>query len=223
MQIDHITFVAKSLMQAQDYAARMFGVALPAGGCHPLMGTHNLLTRIADEVFLEFIAIDPQAPRPKRQRWFALDRLLAEGWLDAGPRLYAWVACLPGLAQRELPMPAMETIEVTRDHLRWHFSLCLDGEASAEGVFPALIDWGSMGSPLGRMTDVGIRLEHFHLAHPDMGALQAQLSALGWDSEAPANRCMSFALAEQTSLALELLTPRGRVKINSYPPAARGG
>ena len=59
MKLDHIAFAAHSLDQANDYALRLFGVKLPAGGAHPLMGTHNLLTRIASGVFLEFIAIDP--------------------------------------------------------------------------------------------------------------------------------------------------------------------
>jgi Glyoxalase-like domain len=37
------------------------------------MGTHNALAQLGDEKFLEIPAIDPEAERPKRPRWFGLD------------------------------------------------------------------------------------------------------------------------------------------------------
>ena len=43
------------------------------------MGTHNLLMRIGDQVYLELIAIDPEAPTPGRPRCrFALKAIELE-------------------------------------------------------------------------------------------------------------------------------------------------
>lgn len=215
MKLDHIAFAAQSLDQAQDYALRVFGVKLPAGGRHPLMGTHNLLTRIAPGVFLEFIAIDPEAPPPNRTRWFALDRLMQEGKLEDAPRLFGWVASLTGLARNvtEIDSPQHELLEVSRGDLRWHFFHRKDGEPDAGGCVPALIDWASGKSPADNMQDVGIRLNQFQLAHPEIAAIREQLDRQGWDASSPENRQVQFMRAQQPALTLVLDTPNGMVHI----------
>lgn len=213
MKIDHIAFAAQSLDQAKAYALQLFGVALPAGGKHPLMGTHNLLTRIAPGVFLEFIAIDPAAPSPNRARWFALDRLMREGKLEGAPRLFGWVASLPGLARNAIDPPQHELLEVSRGDLRWHFFHRADGEPEAGGCLPALIDWASGKSPADRMQDVGLRLNRFQLAHPEMAAIRTRLHGLGWAAASPENRYVEFTDAAVPALTLVLDTPNGQVQI----------
>lgn len=213
LKIDHIAFVAQSLDQANEYALRLFGVKLPVGGRHPLMGTHNLLTRIAPGVFLEFIAVDPEAPPPNRTRWFALDRLMQEGKLEDAPRLFGWVASLPGLARDVVDSPQHELLEVSRGDLRWHFFHRRDGEAEADGCLPAIIDWASGKSPVDKMQDVGIRLNRFQLAHPEIAAIREKLHRLGWDASSPENCDVEFVHAAQPALTLLLDTPNGRVQI----------
>lgn len=213
MKLDHIAFVAQSLEQAQAYASQRFGVALPAGGKHPLMGTHNLVTRIAPGVFLEFIAIDPEAPPPDRTRWFALDRLMREGALEAAPRLFGWVASVPGLARNTGEFPQHELLEVTRGDLRWHFFHRKDGEAEAGGCWPALIDWAGGQSPADRMQEVGLRLSRFQLAHPEMATIREKLQRLGWDADGAENRAVELTDAVRPGLTLVLDTPKGRVQI----------
>lgn len=213
MKLDHIAFAAQSLDQANAYAARLFGVKLPAGGKHPLMGTHNMVTRIAPGIFLEFIAIDPEAPPPNRTRWFALDRLMQERKLEEAPRLCGWVASLPGLAHNAIESPRHELLEVSRGDLRWHFFHRKDGEADAGGCLPAMIDWAGGQSPVGKMQDAGIRLNQFQLAHPEMAAIRAKLDGLGWDAAAPENRYVEFADAARPALTLVLDTPNGRVQV----------
>jgi len=213
LKIDHIAFTAQSLDQANAYAARLFGVKLPAGGKHPLMGTHNMVTRIAPGIFLEFIAIDPEAPPPNRTRWFALDRLMQERKLEEAPRLCGWVASLPGLAHNAIESPRHELLEVSRGDLRWHFFHRKDGEADAGGCLPAMIDWAGGQSPVDKMQDVGIRLNQFQLAHPEMAAIRAKLDGLGWDASAPENRYVEFADAARPALTLVLDTPNGRVQV----------
>ena len=131
MRLDHITFACSSLEQAAMFGRAEFRVELPAGGRHPAMGTHNLLTRIAPGVFLEFIAIDPNASAPARPRWFALDRLSASGALADGPRLLGWVASHDDLqaARENQPQLVPPAITLTRDALSWdtkagHFGHC---------------------------------------------------------------------------------------------------
>jgi len=213
LKLDHIAFAAQSLDQANAYAARLFGVKLPAGGKHPLMGTHNMVTRIAPGIFLEFIAIDPEAPPPNRTRWFALDRLMQERKLEEAPRLCGWVASLPGLAHNAIESPRHELLEVSRGDLRWHFFHRKDGEADAGGCLPAMIDWAGGQSPVGKMQDAGIRLNQFQLAHPEMAAIRAKLDGLGWDAAAPENRYVEFADAARPALTLVLDTPNGRVQV----------
>ena len=213
LKLDHIAFVAQSLEQAQAYAAQRFGVELPAGGKHPLMGTHNLVTRIAPGVFLEFIAIDPEAAAPNRTRWFALDRLTREGTLEEAPRLFGWVASVPDLARNVSESPQHELLEVTRGDLRWHFFQRSDGEAEAGGCWPALIDWAGGQSPVGRMQEVGLRLNQFQLAHPEMPGIRAKLQGLGWDASEPENRYVELSEAARPALTLVLDTPNGLVQI----------
>jgi catechol 2,3-dioxygenase-like lactoylglutathione lyase family enzyme len=85
--IDHIIVTAPTLEAGAAFVRRVLGVSMQTGGQHPRMGTHNLLVRLGDELFLEVIAANPAAPAPGRPRWFALDALGA----DTAPALRAWV------------------------------------------------------------------------------------------------------------------------------------
>ena len=49
------------------------------------MGTHNLVLKLGDSLYLEVIARNPKAPQPGRPRWFGLDRNRSTG-------LRTWVA-----------------------------------------------------------------------------------------------------------------------------------
>ncbi len=68
--IDHLVIAADSLEQNADWRAATFGDQPSGGGKHPLMGTHNRVIAISSESFpdcyLEVIAIDPDAPAPRR-------------------------------------------------------------------------------------------------------------------------------------------------------------
>src|SRR3981189_2018524 len=82
LNLDHLVIVAPSLEPGGAHVREQIGMDRQAGGKHPEMGTHNLLLRLGDGVFLEVIAVDPAAGTPAGPRWFGLD--------DGGGVLSAW-------------------------------------------------------------------------------------------------------------------------------------
>ena len=72
-EIDHLVFAAPTLAQGIEYIADLTGVTPRPGGKHAGMGTHNALVKLGERLYLEIIAIDPDAPKPARPRWFDLD------------------------------------------------------------------------------------------------------------------------------------------------------
>jgi len=119
--IDHITITAPSLEAGAALVRQCLGVAPQRGGQHPRMGTHNLLLRLGEAMFLEVIAIDPEAPAPSRPRWFALDELAA----DAQPRLSCWVARTPDIraAAAAACEPLGHVEPMSRGALNWLITL----------------------------------------------------------------------------------------------------
>jgi hypothetical protein len=112
------------------------------------MGTHNALLAISSARFpnsyLELIAIDPDAPGPRRRRWFDLD---APTWQATGdePRLVHWVARTDDIdaasaALRRAgfdPGPIVAAERMTpRGLLRWRITLPDDGGRPAAGAVP---------------------------------------------------------------------------------------
>lgn len=57
--LDHITITAFSLEAGAAFVVDALGVAPQVGGEHPRMGTHNLLLRLGESMFLEVIAPNP--------------------------------------------------------------------------------------------------------------------------------------------------------------------
>src|SRR5690606_32822306 len=83
--IDHLVVTAPSLAEGARFVREALGVEPEPGGKHPRMGTHNLLLRLGNDVYLEVIAIDPGAPAPGHPRWFGLDDA------PTSPLLATWV------------------------------------------------------------------------------------------------------------------------------------
>jgi Glyoxalase-like domain len=213
MNLDHITFACESLEQAQLYAQSEFGVCLPPGGEHAAMGTHNLLTRIASNTFLEFIAINPDAPAPNRPRWFNLDAFAASGALDDQPQLIGWVASVNDIASAltRLAFASGRSVPISRGNLHWHISIPDDGSLPADGVAPTLIQWPEAISPVARMEAVGIELVGLQIIHPRAGHWHTAAQSFGWREDALDNARLDWISADQADLRLTLNTPRGTV------------
>ena len=72
-KLDHIVLGANTLKEGTDYLEKKLGLSLSEIGYHHNMGTHNRVIKIGENIYLEVIAIDPNANKPKHFRWFNLD------------------------------------------------------------------------------------------------------------------------------------------------------
>ena len=183
---DHLVFAASDLATGVDWFAQQTGIALPAGGRHPLMGTHNHLLALSCSSFLEVIAVDPQAPTPARTRWFSLDDAVCQARLTESPRLLTWVVGVDDLSATlsrlaDAGVDAGRAVELSRDALRWRISVRDDGALIDGGTFPVLIEWPEGAHPAEAMTDAGARLDELVLTHPEPAVLQARLALIGAD------------------------------------------
>ena len=181
LTLDHLVVIAPSLDAGAAHVRDRLGMEMAAGGRHPQMGTHNLVLRLGDAVFLEVIAVDPAAPPPGRPRWFGLDDAAAvRAHWEAGRRLRAWVARtsdLDAVLAREGDLLG-EKVRVSRGDRAWDFALRPDGCLPGDGAVPPVIDWGGRGNPAAEMADRGARLRALEMEHPDperVAALHARL------------------------------------------------
>ncbi len=178
--LDHIVVGAETLEQGVDYLEEQLGVTVPAGGEHPLMGTHNRLMKLGNDVFLEVIAVAPGLRAPERPRWYGLDDPLVRQQLAKQPRLLTWVVNTPiAEAQAKTAFCFGRVAPVSRGDLSWLFGLPDDGRLLASGMVPYLIQWPAGVHPAERMADLDCRLEKLELYHPNPGWLSAVLEAVG--------------------------------------------
>lgn len=205
LQIDHITIAADDLAAGVAHAEAALGVSIPFGGAHPLMGTHNHLLSLGENLFLEIIAPDPKTAMPSRKRWFGLDDASARAGLAAKPRLWTWVAGTDDIekALREVPHAAGPAITVTRGDLKWLISVPHDGSMPFDGVFPTLIQWPQGPHPASHMADRGCSLAALEIAHPRAEEIARSLRPYLGDSR------VTFSVAEKPSLRATIRTPQG--------------
>ncbi len=179
-EIDHLTITAPTLAVGAAYVERALGVALQPGGEHPRMGTHNLLLKLGDALFLEVIAVNPAAARPLRPRWFALDEL----GHDAAPRLAHWVA-RPVAGTDSIRSAPPDCLKIagpietmTRGNLQWLITIPSDGALPMDGAVPALIEWQAPGHPAARLHNKGCTLRGFEIHTAEFQRVGARLDSL---------------------------------------------
>jgi hypothetical protein len=207
LRLDHLVIGAATLQAGMAHVRELFGIEMPSGGAHPMMGTHNRLLRIGDGLFLEIIAIDPEAPDPERPRWFALDDPVQRRRIAERPRLIAWVAGTRDLdgALAGAPTDLGRAIVARRGALSWRIAIRDDGSLPESGALPVLIEWPEGPHPAEKMTDLGIRLADFSLSHPDCGPCTALLERIG------AAHLVTLAPAPAAALCARFTLPDGRI------------
>jgi len=218
--LDHIVIGAASLAEGVAYVRDKLGVAIPPGGKHALMSTHNHLMRLGEGAFLEVISIDPDAPAVARPRWFEMDQPAMRARLANGPGLITWVIRSPDIEAtvKAAPEPVGAITAASRDALSWRITLPHDGRIPGDGVLPHVIQWDDGARPWERMAERGCRLEALALGHPQPERIAAALRALGADQI----EGVRVTEAATPVLTARILTPSGAVAtLNAPSPPAR--
>ena len=210
LALDHLVVGADSLAQGVRWCEGLFGVTPGPGGRHPLMGTHNRLLSIGTEAFpgayLEVIAIEPEASRPGRVRWFGLDEPPLRASLRQWPRLLHAVFRTDALDPLRAALAAAghdpgPPIEARRDTaegpLQWRITVRDDGRLAFGGALPTLIEWRGR-HPGASMPASGLRLTALELAGLPDGVQQLLLLPR-----------VKFTASGEPGLRVTLSSPRG--------------
>lgn len=178
LKLDHLAVAATDLEAGRAHIEATFGVPMQPGGKHVNFGTHNMLLGLESGIYLEAIAIDPDAPDPGRRRWFDLDDFTGP------PRLTNWICQTEDLDEALALSPAGmgPAMDQRRDDLHWQMAAGENGQLPLSGTFPAVIAWGETPHPSTRLADTGIRLERLIVTSPVAEALRSNLRHVLADS-----------------------------------------
>lgn len=198
--LDHLVVVAPSLTAGAALVEQLLGVPPGPGRKHPHMGTHNLLLSLGPTVYLEVVAVDPDAPSVAWPRWFGLDDVAA----PSGARLAAWVANTDDIHAHAGPAHGVVE-QMARDGLTWQMTSTADGRPPLSGAAPLLIQRATHFHPASRLADVGLRLRCLHIQHPRPGDV-AQVLAHMTLADSPHVVLTQGAVC---ALAAEIETPTG--------------
>ena len=208
-RIDHLVVTAPTLDIGAYYVHRVLGF-MPQPGCeHTRMGTHNLLLRIGDASYLEVIAVDPNAPRPDRPRWFELDTLEP----DALPRLATWVARTNDIhaLATAAPISIGKVEPMARADLRWLIAVPEDGRLILGGLCPYIIQWVSDEHPASRLPDQGLELLSLEVRDPEPDRIDRIWKALALQDT------LSVSRGQPSCLIARIATPWGERQLGSIP------
>ena len=230
IQMDHLVVLAANLEMGVQWCEATLGVTPGPGGEHDKYGTHNRLFKMATPAYptayLEIIAINPHAVRPKKMqptRWFDMDDATLQAAVKTEPRLVHWVVNTPDIQAARMALrmqgidrgPAVAASRRTsKGVLNWQISVRADGQRLFDGALPSLIQWGKPEAtdpmrlhPRNTLPRSGVSLQGVTVSHPSAAKLQAANDAMGLEGvavfEGPAN------------LVATLQTPKGLVQLQS--------
>ena len=172
MEFDHIAIAGETLQEATAHVEASLGVKIQTGGQHDVFFTHNMLLGLEDGLYLEAIAINPDAPEPDRARWFDLDRF------SGTPRLTNWICRTDDMAAtlQEVPAQMGQSVALQRGALRWCMAVPRDGVLPFDNCAPALIQWETNLHPASMLARSGVRLRRLTVSHPQAGELETLLA-----------------------------------------------
>lgn len=195
---DHIAVAGETLAAATAHVRGALGVPLQQGGEHAVFHTHNTLLGLEDGLYLEAIAINPDAPTPDRPRWFDLDHF------SGSPRLTNWICRCDDLdaTLAALPDGFGTPVDLQRGDLRWRMAVPQTGKLPYDNCAPALIEWVGDAHPAPRLTQQGCAITTLEVRHPQAALLGALLAPL------LADKRISFAVGTPR-LTATFTTPNG--------------
>ncbi|CAG2147701.1 hypothetical protein LMG31506_03660 [Cupriavidus yeoncheonensis] len=218
LALDHLVIAAQTLDAGTEYVADALGIAPHGGGAHAAMGTHNRVLGLFGGMYLEVIALDPDAPAPQRPRWFGLDSDNVRARLQAGPFLLHWAARVERPAdltrwQAQYPGQIAPVIPMQRGDLRWRITVPEDGSLPAwhgeaasagDGLLPSLIQWDVSPHPGASLPRQDLALRRLAGRHPNAELLRQGLAWLGGEA------LMTLEQSDgPPQLVAEIETPQG--------------
>ena len=175
-RLDHLVVTAASREAGVAWISSLLGVPLELGGEHPAMGTHNALLRLGESLYLEVLAVNPNAAAPGRPRWFGLDTP------PSAPRLAGWVARTNDLEgavlERRIGWGAVQPM--ARGPLRWLITVRPDGSLPLDGVAPVLLQWVTKDHPAAGLPDHGCSLVALQGFHSRAQEIREALDGIGF-------------------------------------------
>jgi hypothetical protein len=184
LKLDHLTVIAPSLAEGVEHVRNCLDLDVPFGQRHGYMGTYNHLLQLGDSVYLEIVALDPEADSPNRRRWFGLDdqAKVRSDW-EEGRRLRGWVARTDAIDAiiaahgdifgEKVPLPIINS--------SFDFAIPNNGSLPLNGAAPSIIDRRGKPRAMDTIADFGARLKSFILEHPTPAAIAPLYGALTVD------------------------------------------
>ena len=204
--LDHLVLVAADLEQGAARCEEMLGVRPQPGGEHVKMGTHNLLLRLSEGVYLEVIAVNPHAGEIGRKRWFGMDLPAMRSRVERQPFLATFVARTNDIDACVTAMPILgEVAEMQRGTLEWRITIPDDGALVDEGATPVVIQWPDGVHPTGKLADLGCRLQRLEILHPTPAVLEEKWRRIGLY----ADEALAIRRADEISMVAHIATPTG--------------
>ena len=199
LELDHIAICAETLEEGVAYVEQTLGVHMSAGGTHPVMGTHNRVMTLGSGVYLEVIAIDPDAAPPAHARWFALDEF------KGSPRIGAWIVRASDFDRAQMvALPGTGNLwSLERGPYAGDILISDTGRMPFDGVGPTMINWKCKGHPATDLPPVGVDFRSLIVRHPKIDEMVAHCGCLFSMPD------IRFETAETPSLTLEVDTPHG--------------
>jgi hypothetical protein len=198
LRLDHLAIAAETLADGVAWAEDRLGVSFLAGGKHARYATHNRLLGLADGLYLEVIAADPNASCDGA-RWFGLDRFAGP------PRLVNWICEPEGFDT--FMVHGMRKVAMERGDLRWDMGVPPDGSLPLDGGFPTVLHWHTDTPPGRSLSSSGCALQTITIAHPKADEIENALSGQMTD------RRVRFVVAPEIQLSAAFQTPRGVVTL----------
>lgn len=181
IRLDHLVIAADSLQQGVGWLSERLGVEIPRGGEHPRMATHNRVMQIGEGIFLEILAIDPDAVAPGRPRWFGLDEPTIRAAIRQKPGLLTWAVNTDDIRTllKDSDFDYGHPEVMSRAHLQWLISIRQDGSLPAGGAIPAILQWQTDSHPALSMVNLGVRLESLIIYYDCPEWLEKRLKFIG--------------------------------------------
>jgi hypothetical protein len=176
LELDHIAVAAANLEEGSDWVRQALAAVPGPGGRHAHFGTHNRLLGLEDGLYLEVIAIDPDAPPLPHARWFDLDRF------QGAPRIGNWICRTQDMTGAQAALPGIGAqVPLERGDLRWRMAVPENGQLPFDDCHPAIIQWDCAHHPAASLPPSGIALRRLIVRHPQADALAARLAGLSDD------------------------------------------